>query len=133
MPDYFVPLDTTLNSRYLNELYNSNSIAEYAFNYANSHQAELKNGGYPNFYKNFEVTDELLNQLVITGERNKVKADRKDLNRNKKIFQIHVKAQIARRIWRNDGFYPIFNETNEVLQQAIKLFDRIPDLKRRQM
>ena len=75
----------------------------------------------------------MLNQLVATGERNKVKADGKDLNRNKKIFQIHVKAQIARRIWRNDGFYPIYNETNEVLQQAIKLFDRIPDLKRRPM
>ena len=75
----------------------------------------------------------MLNQLVATGERNKVKAEGKDLNRNKKIFQIHVKAQIARRIWRNDGFYPIYNETNEVLQQAIKLFDRIPDLKRRPM
>ena len=75
----------------------------------------------------------MVNQLVATGERNKVKADGKDLNRNKKIFQIHVKAQIARRIWRNDGFYPIYNETNEVLQQAIKLFDRIPDLKRRPM
>ena len=133
MPDYFVPLDTTLNSRYLNELYNSNSIAEHAFNYANNHQTELKKSGYPDFYKNFQVTDELLNQLVITGERNTVKADLKDIKRNKKIFQIHVKAQIARRIWRNDGFYPIFNETNEVLQQAIKLFDRIPDLKRRKM
>lgn len=133
MPDYFVPLDTTLNSRYLNELYNSNSIAEHAFNYANDHQAELKKAGYADFYKNFQVTDALLNQLVATGERNKVKADLKDLNRNKKMFQIHVKAQIARRIWRNDGFYPIYNETNEVLQQAIKLFDRIPDLKRRPM
>lgn len=133
MPDYFVPLDTTLNSRYLNELYNSNSIAEYAFNYANAHQSELEKKGYAEFYKNFSVNDEMLNQLVTTGERNQVKADWKDLNRNKRVFQIHVKAQIARRIWRNDGFYPIFNETNEVLQQALKLFDRIPDLKRRAM
>ena len=133
MPDYFVPLDTTQNSHYLNELYNSNSIAEYAFNYANDHQEELKKGSYASFYKSFQVNDAMLNQLVATGERNKVKADWKDLNRNKKIFQIHVKAQIARRIWRNDGFYPIYNETNEVLQQAIKLFDRIPDLKRRPM
>ena len=29
MPDYFVPLDTTLNSHYLNELYTSTAIQEY--------------------------------------------------------------------------------------------------------
>ena len=33
MPDYFVPLDTTQNSLYLNELYISNSMQEYTFNY----------------------------------------------------------------------------------------------------
>lgn len=133
MPDYFVPLDTTLNSHYLNELYNSNSIAEFAFNYASGHRADLEKKGYEDYYKNFEITDELLNQLVATGKRNKVEPDYKDLTKNKKIFQIHVKAQIARRIWGNDGFYPIFNETNEVLQQAVKLFDRVPDLNRRKM
>jgi carboxyl-terminal processing protease len=133
MPDYFVPLDTTLNSHYLNELYNSNSIAEFAFNYASAHKTELEKKGYEEYYRSFEVTDSLLDQLVATGKRNKVEPNYKDLTRNKKIFQIHVKAQIARRIWGNDGFYPIFNETNEVLQQAVKLFDRIPDLNRRKM
>ncbi|HEY5826211.1 MAG TPA: S41 family peptidase [Cyclobacteriaceae bacterium] len=133
MPDYFVPLDTTLNSHYLNELYNSNTIAEFAFNYASNHKEALEKKGYDDYYQNFQVTDALLNQLADTGKRNKVDPDFKDMNKNKKIFQIHVKAQIARRVWGNDGFYPIFNETNEVLQQAVKLFDRIPDLSRRKM
>jgi carboxyl-terminal processing protease len=31
MPDYFVPLDTSLNSHYLNELYTSTAIQEYTF------------------------------------------------------------------------------------------------------
>ncbi len=89
--------------------------------------------GIADYYRNFQVTDQLLDQLVATGKRNKVEPDYKDLGKNKKAFQIHVKAQIARRIWGNDGFYPIFNETNEVLQQAVKLFDRVPDLSRRKM
>jgi carboxyl-terminal processing protease len=133
MPDYFVPLDTILNSRYLNELYNSNSLAEFAFTYGNAHKDVLQKKGFSDYYKNFKVTDELLNQLVATGERNKVRAQRNDLAKNRKLFEIHVKAQIARRIWGNDEFYPIFNETNEALEQAVKLFDRIPDLKRRKM
>ena len=133
MPDYFVPLDTTQNSRYLNELYISNSIQEYTFNYASSHKEELKRMSFEKFLTQFTVTDAMLEDLVNVGRQNKVTPDRKDLARHKVIFQINVKAQIARRIWENPGFYPVFNESNEILQQAIRLFDRIPDLNRSRM
>lgn len=133
MPDYFVPLDTTQNSRYLNELYISNSIQEFTFNYAASHKEELKRMSFEKFLTQFIVTDAMLEDLVNVGRQNKVTPDRKDLARHKAIFQINVKAQIARRIWENPGFYPVFNESNEILQQAIRLFDRIPDLNRSRM
>lgn len=133
MPDYFVPLDTMLNSHYLNELYTSNSLFEYAFYYADQNMATLEADGYENFKKRFVVSDRMLNDLIRVGERNKVKPDYAELREKKHIFQIHLKAQIARRIWGNDGFYPIFNETNEVLQQAVKLFDRMPEMDRLKM
>ena len=133
MPDYFVPLDTTQNSHYLNDLYTSNSMQEYTFNYATKHKAELEKMGYEKYFKNFDVTADMLTQLTKVGERNKVPADIKDLLRHKNSFQVNLKAQIARKIWNNDGFYPIFNQENEILQQAIRLFDRIPDLNRVKM
>ncbi|MBS1975749.1 MAG: S41 family peptidase [Bacteroidetes bacterium] len=133
MPDYFVPLDTTQNSHYLNELYVSNTIQEYTFNYAAQHKVALTKMGYAKFYQSFDVSDQMLQELMQLGVRNKVPADMKDLQKHKRIFQINVKAQIARKIWNNDGFYPIYNESNEILQQALKLFDRIPDLNRTRM
>lgn len=133
MPDYFVPLDTTQNSRYLNELYISNSIQEYTFNYATSHKEMLLKKGLRAYIAQFNVTDVMLEDLVKVGKDNKVKPDWNDLKRHKVAFQTNVKAQIARRIWDNQGFYPIFNESNEILQQALKLFDRIPDLNRSRM
>jgi carboxyl-terminal processing protease len=133
MPDYFVPLDTTLNSHYLNELYTSTALQEYTFNFAEKHKEELEKKGFKDFLTKFAVTDEMLNDLAQTGDRNKVKADYAELRKKKKLFTIHVKAQIARKIWGNEGFYPVFNQTNEVFQQAIHLFDRIPELKRSQM
>ena len=39
---------------------------------------------------------------------------------------MHVKAQIARKLWSNEGYFPVINETNEVFLQALKLFDRMP-------
>ncbi len=133
MPDYFVPLDTTLNSHYLNELYISTALQEYTFNYAERHKSELEEQGFGNYFSRFDVTDQMLNELVKTGERNKIKPDYAELREKKMLFKIHVKAQIARKIWGNEGFYPVFNETNEVFQSAIRLFDRIPELNRSEM
>lgn len=128
MPDYFIPLDTTLNSHYLNELYTSSAIYEYAFKYADKNRKDLEKKGFDFFYSKFNVTDEMLNDLVRLGQSKKIKPDYGELRRNKKLFQVHLKAQIARKIWGNEGLYPIMNETNEVFQQALKLFDRIPEL-----
>ncbi|MEO7988264.1 MAG: S41 family peptidase [Chryseolinea sp.] len=130
MPDYFVPLDTTLNSHYLNALYTSISIYEYTFGFAQKNKEVLEKKGFENFLNQFVVSDQMLADLVKVGERNGVKPDRKELSQRKKLFQIHIKAQVARKIWNNEGYYPVINETNEILLQAIKLFDRIPELDR---
>ena len=133
MPDYFVPLDTTLTSQYFNELSYANVLREYAFNYGEQNRDLLQKKGFPNYQQNFIVTDNMLTQVVELGKKSNIPADLKDLNKNKKLFQVYLKAEIARRVWDNSHFFPIFNETNEVLQQAIKLFDRIPDLNRGKM
>lgn len=133
MPDYFVPLDTTLNSHYLNALYTSTAIQEYTFNYAEGAKARLLENGFEHFLQKFVVTDAMLNDLVRVGERNRVKPDYRELNRKKRLFQIHVKAQIARKIWGNEGFYPVFNQTNEIFLYSLKVFDRIPELNRSKM
>jgi carboxyl-terminal processing protease len=128
MPDYFVPLDTTLNSHYLNELYTSSAIQEYTFTYADDHREALLARGFDDFKTKFAVKQDMIDGLVKVGLRNKVKPDYKDLRIRRKLFEIHIKAQIARKLWGNDGFYPVFNETNEVFLQGVRLFDRIPSL-----
>ncbi|MFZ6013580.1 MAG: S41 family peptidase [Bacteroidota bacterium] len=133
MPDYFVPLDTTLNSHYLNELYTSTAIQEYTFNYAENHKEALQEKGFEDYLKKFNVTDAMLRELAKVGERNKVKADYTELNKKKRLFQTHVKAQIARKLWGNDGFYPVYNDMNEIFQQSLKLKDRVPELDRSKM
>lgn len=133
MPDYFVPLDTSSNSKYFNRLFNANILREYAFGYANENKTVLSEKGYPDYLQHFEVSQSMINEIVEMGRKNKIDPDYQDLAKNKRLFQIYIKAEVARNTWKNENFYPIFNETNEVLQQAIKLFDRIPELKRTRM
>ncbi|MCZ8022105.1 MAG: S41 family peptidase [Cyclobacteriaceae bacterium] len=129
MPDYFVPLDTTQNSEYLSELYIANVINEYTFDYADKNRSMLQALTFEKYFSDFIVTDAMLTDLVEAGKKAKVKPNPKDLAKHKALFQLHVKAQIARKIWGNEGFYPLFNQTNEVLQQALKLLDQPHALK----
>lgn len=133
MPDYFVPLDTSLNSHYLNELYTSTAIQEYTFKYAEDNRKALEKNGFKEYLNKFVVTDNMIGELVKVGQRNKVKPDYVELKQKRSLFEIHVKAQIARKIWGNEGFYPVYNETNEIFKQSLKVFDRIPELDRTKM
>jgi carboxyl-terminal processing protease len=134
MPDYFVPLDTTLTSHYLNELYTSSSIQEYTFGYGEAHKEQLLNAGFNHFLDKFVVTDQMLADLVQVGLRNKVKPDKKEIAKKEKLFKVHIKAQIARKLWNNEGYFPVMNQTNEIFIHALKLFDRLPkELNRKDM
>ena len=134
MPDYFVPLDTTVTSHYLNEMYTSTSIQEYTFAYGEAHKQELLDKGFDHFLEKFVVTDQMIEDLVNVAARNKVKPDRRELAKKQKLFKVHIKAQIARKLWNNQGVFPVMNETNEIFLHALKLFDRMPaELNRTEM
>jgi len=133
MPDYFVPLDTTQNSVYFSRLFKANVAREYAFKYAQNNREKLESMGFEKYFTDFSVTDKMISQLVDLGAREGVKPMYSDLQTHKKVFENYLKAEIARRIWGNDGFYPVINESNEILQQAVKMFDRIPELNRQKM
>jgi carboxyl-terminal processing protease len=133
MPDYFVPLDTTQNSVYFNKLFNVNAPREFAFNYAQNNKERLEKMGFEKYRTDFEIDDRMLNQLVELGKRGGVTPMPQDLQAHKASISNFMKAEIARRVWGNDGYYPILNENNEILQQAIKLFDKVPELNRQKM
>lgn len=124
MPDYFIPVDTTGNSVYLNRLFTTNAIREYSLTYSDSNRKKLEGQGYDSFFTNFEVSDKMLKALVAVAEESGLPYDEKQFNHSKGLIKLYLKAQIARGIWNNDGFYPIFNQSNEIYMQAIKLFDQ---------
>ena len=49
IPDYFVAYDTSQNSTYLNALFTSNTLAEYALSYATANEKYLKEMGLRTF------------------------------------------------------------------------------------
>lgn len=123
MPDYFVPLDTTYSSAYVSRLFNSDSSREFILDYTNKNKDKFSDMSLEEYYRDFEVSDAMLKDLVAVGEKNKVKFDSKDFNESVDYLKVLVKAHLGRQIYDDDAFYMVINDINEVYQQAIKLFD----------
>jgi carboxyl-terminal processing protease len=123
MPDYFVPLDTAGSSRLLSRLFNSNSMSEFCLKYYNDNKKELDNISYKDYRASFEVTDTILQNLLQVGKENGVDSNEKEFIKSTPLLKIYTKAYIARNIWQNDGFFPIFNEQNEILNKAMTLLN----------
>jgi len=128
MPDYFIPLDTTYHSDYLNKLFYSNSLRQYAFSYYEKHKQLLNNLSLEDFINEFQITEDMIRKMNALAEANGMVTDTAKLEKSMPLVKIYVKAYIARNIWNNEGFYPIFNEQNEILQEALKLFKQAETL-----
>lgn len=124
MPDYFIPVDTTGNSVYLNRLFTTNAIREYSLTYSDSNRDKLEGDGFETYFADFEVNDKMLKELIAVAKESGLPFNKAQFNHSKDLIKLYLKAQIARGIWNNDGFYPIYNQSNEIYMQAIQLFDQ---------
>jgi len=122
MPDYFVPLDTTMNSAYVNKLFSSDTSREYLLDYVSKNKSKFSKISVEDYYKNFKVSDAMLTDLVAFGKKNKVEFDAKDFAKSKEYLRILIKAHLGRQLYDDSAFYKVINDINEVYQQAINLF-----------
>jgi carboxyl-terminal processing protease len=97
-------------------------------NYSQDHENDLRTLGLDQFISEFELSQVQLDDLIHHATTNGVTFDRNDYENTKDQLKILVKAYIGRRIWNNEGFYPIFNEQNEIYVRAKKLFNQAAQL-----
>lgn len=121
MPDYFVSLDTTDNSIYVNRLSNSNAIREFTLDYRDSHP-ELKEMSFEDFRKDFKVNQQMINEVVKIGTSKGLRRNDRALAKSEDFLKFLITARIARDLFDDDAFYRVFNETNEIYNKAIELF-----------
>lgn len=128
MPDFFVPLDTTMSSAYVNRLFNSDSSREFILDYLDKNKKKFDGMSFEDYYKKYQIPEEMLQGLIKVGERNKVKFDEKDFTKSKSYLKVLLKAHMGRQIYDDNAFYKVINDINEVYLQALGLFDEAEKL-----
>lgn len=121
MPDFFVPVDTTGNSDYYNQIFRKGLIYSFAYAYADSHRDELTVFTTADEIENYLDKNKALNDFIAYAEEKGVKKDAEGLNTSRQVINTQMKAYIARNIIGEEGFYPIIKQIDKTLLRAIEV------------
>ncbi|MFN5325450.1 MAG: S41 family peptidase [Bacteroidota bacterium] len=122
MPDIFVPLDTAYNSKYLSDLQRKSVLFEFALSYTDRNR-DMLNSRYPNigvYKKDFQVDEDLMNELVAFGEKKGVPLDSAGYATSKPLMKVQLRALIARDLWNIESYWQIINDKNDFFRMAMK-------------
>lgn len=121
MPDVYVSLEVDSSMVYYNRLANSGLLFQFAFEYADAHRPGLSSYGSPEaFAAQFRFTDAIYEELAAFAAEKGIIGNRKEKKLAHEKIGILFKAYVGRNIYDEAGFYPIYRDIDNVLQQAIK-------------
>lgn len=126
MPDIYIPIRNAKELVYYNRLIGRGLIYDFALDYTDANRNSLNQ--YDNLRKfadNFKVSEAMFNDLISYADSQGLERDTKSINAMKEDIKALLKALIGRNILDNEGFYPTFNEKDEILQEAIRQFKKI--------
>ena len=125
VPDIFVARDTSgINSYYI-EVVNAGLLQRYAFNYCNDHRAALNNlEDYKQFLSVAPSDDALTKDFAEFASANGIAPRWYYINQSQDVIVTNLKALIARDIFGNQAFYPIYNHNDKTIQAALKALNK---------
>lgn len=123
MPDYFIPLDTSVYSDYLQQVVSNSVISQFAYDYVDKNRKALDSyTSVKQFIKVFSVHDQIMRDFIKYAETKGVNRDEKGLKISGSFIATQLKANIGRLLFRNEGFYPILYENDPAVMKAVQIF-----------
>jgi carboxyl-terminal processing protease len=123
MPDYFVPVDTTLFTQYHRDLSNKGLLLKVHYQLIDAHRQEWqeKYQDYAAFSKKFEFTDEMMQLLIDEGKKAGIAYNEEQYLKSAPLMKLLLKALIARDLWDMNEYYQTINAVDESVKKAVEL------------
>lgn len=145
MPDVYVPLDTTIYTRFHRELSAKSCIIQSTLKYLDAHRKELiktydidayrkakmkqdagksfnsedLSRGFRRYRDTYEITQELIDILLAKAKEAKIEYNDSILTASMPLIKTQLKALLARDLWDMTEYYQIMNPTNEIYNQGL--------------
>lgn len=106
-PDVFIPNDTSGASYYLTSLYYANAFNHWVFRYLDSSRDRWKS--FKTFDDSFNLNSSQFQNFIHYAENTlSIPIDNDGLKRSKNVIMNRIKAEIARHLFEENGYYKIY-------------------------
>lgn len=120
MPDIIVPLDTGTNLIYFAEV--RSYIPRFVYDYySNNLETFLLYKDLDYFDNNFLVSEKIYDEFLNYAQKEGLKINEQELLNLKSRISILIKAYLARQLWKDEGFYPLYNEIDNDFKEAYQI------------
>lgn len=126
MPDFFIPLDTTLYTKYHRELVAKGVITNVSLKFCDRNRKELQKQyrTFDDFLKNYQSDEDILDILKEEAEKKGIKPkDSKEYEQTMPQLKLQLKALVARDIWDISEYFEVMNQENEAVIKAVELLE----------
>lgn len=124
-PDRFVALDTTANTKYYRAVMAKGLFNRFVVNYVDKNRKQLKSKYRTDdaFAKNFEVTDEMIDELLRMADAEKIERNEEQIQLSTPLFKTVLKSLIGRDLFESATYYKVYNSYDPIFKEAYRLIN----------
>jgi len=122
-PDYVVKMDTL--TPFGVDVFRNNLLWEFTEEFFSSPEGQKVRQTYPHFSEymgNFRVSDAMWDRFMTLARKKGLTPKAEDLAADRVHIQTRLKAQIARGLYGNAGYYQVVLQDDKQYQKALTLF-----------
>lgn len=125
MPDIFMPVDTTFATKLYTDLIRKGVFNRFTVDYVMKNRELISNeySDFENFYKKFEVTDEMISDFRSLAEEEGVEWNDEQFQRSEPMIKLQLKALIARNEWSQSEYYRVVMNEDKVIKKAVEILN----------
>lgn len=117
-PDVFVPLDTLMTNIYVANF--RQYMAPFLFDFYAQNKKQLDAYNVENFVSAFNISDVMYNSFVTYAQKSGLQKDLSNNTDYKKGIKLLLKANLAKQLYKNEGFYRVINSQSEAITKALE-------------
>ena len=120
-PDIFVPFDTASQPAPVIQLYIKNTLNNFVYTYYMQNKTYLQTFKTPlDLAKQFTAGEKEWQQLTNFAKRDSIDLASVDSKAKAELLE-KFPAQLARQIWRSEGFYEVSNVSDPMIKKALEV------------
>jgi carboxyl-terminal processing protease len=117
MPDVFIPLDTSSFTPFYNRLRFSGAFQGFAFQFVSDKRDKWSS--LEEYLTTFRANRELVRQFVrFAYEEYAIPSTAREIAANQRTLELQLKAEIARQLWLEEGFYQVYNTVDKEIKSV---------------